>query len=107
MSEALDTLKAFYAIFLSAGCANPMAMCNETQQSAMKHKTQRHTTKLSNTALQIETRVFQTTLHEVLDFHTPGKNSPRALGVWPAHENGHMMSVGTRGNYVWALGAHR
>ena len=29
----------------------------------------------------------------------PGKNSPRALGVWPAHENGHMMSVGTRGNY--------
>ena len=45
--------------------------------------------------------------HEVLDFHTVRKNSQRALGVWPAHENGHIMSVGTRGNYVWALGAHR
>ena len=45
--------------------------------------------------------------HEVLDFHTGGKKNPRALGVWPAHESGHIMSVGTRGNYVWALGAHR
>ena len=45
--------------------------------------------------------------HEVSDFHTVRKNSPRALGVWPAHENGHIMSVGTRGNYIWAPGAHR
>ena len=45
--------------------------------------------------------------HEVPIWHTPGKKYPRALGVWPAHENGHIMSVGTRGNYIWALGAHR
>ena len=30
-----------------------------------------------------------------------------ALWAWQAHENGHIMSVGARGNYVWALGAHR
>ena len=45
--------------------------------------------------------------HEVPLLDNPGINSPRAPGVWLAHENGHIMSVGTRGNYIWALGAHR
>ena len=54
-------MKLFKTVFSFAGYANPMAMCNETQQSAKKHKTQWHTTKLPNTTPQIETRVFQTT----------------------------------------------
>ena len=45
--------------------------------------------------------------HEVPLLDNPGINSPRAPGVWLAHENGHIMSVGTRGNYISALGAHR
>ena len=37
-SETLNALKPFKSVFFSTGCANMMAMCNETQPSAMGHK---------------------------------------------------------------------
>ena len=37
-SETLNALKPFESVFFSTGCANMMAMCNETQPSAMGHK---------------------------------------------------------------------
>ena len=47
--------------------------------------------------------------HEVPYLDSLLKKTPRAPEVCPAHEkfNGYMMPVGTRGNYIWALGAHR
>ena len=57
--ETLNALKQFKSVFFSTGCANMMAMCNETQPSAMGHKIQWHTMGLgTKTAPQAGAHVF-------------------------------------------------